>query len=158
MDEETAYHEAGHALVATLLGGRVISVTIAPDDDDGPRRFGDTQVAWRRSLSERELRERGVQVALGGPVAEMLYTGDPFHPGLVAEWAGDWQSAWELAASLMPDERKRLSYLEDLTRQLHRLLDAEPHWSALAALADNLLAHETLERDEVREIVGEWMG
>lgn len=156
--EATAYHEAGHALVATLLGGRVKSVTIAPDDDDGPRRFGDTQVHWRRSVSERDLHEHGIRVALAGPVAEMLYSGDPFHPGLVAEWASDWQAAWELAEPFFPDHRKRLAYLEEVTCQLHRQLDAEPHWSAVAALADHLLAHETLELEEVREIVGEWLG
>lgn len=156
--EATAYHEAGHALIATLLGGRVKSVTIAPDDDDGPRRFGDTQVHWRRSVSERDLHEHGIRVALAGPVAEMLYSGDPFHPGTVAEWASDWQAAWELAEPFFPDHRKRLAYLEEVTRQLHRQLDAAPHWSAVAALADHLLAHETLELEEVREIVDEWLG
>ncbi len=49
MSEVIAYHEAGHALVAVLLGGKVKQVTIEPDDDDGPDRQGDTQVLWRRS-------------------------------------------------------------------------------------------------------------
>jgi ATP-dependent Zn protease len=156
--EPTAYHEAGHAYVAVYLGAKVRSVTIDPDNDDGPARFGDTQIIWRRSrLSEKQFRERAIQVSLAGPVAEMLYTGDPFHPGLVAEWAHDWQAAWELAELLFVDERKRLSYLEDLTGVLYRLLDSEPHWSAVAALADNLLAHETLESEEVRDIINDWL-
>src|SRR5579863_4685196 len=49
MPELIAYHEAGHALMAVLLGGKVKQVTIEPDDDDGPARQGDTQVYWRRS-------------------------------------------------------------------------------------------------------------
>jgi ATP-dependent Zn protease len=156
--EPTAYHEAGHAYVAVYLGAKVRSVTIDPDNDDGPARFGDTQIIWRRSrLSEKQFRERAIQVSLAGPVAEMLYTGDPFHPGLVAEWAHDWQAAWELADLLFVDHRKRLSYLEDLTGMLYRLLDSEPHWSAVAALADNLLAHETLESEEVRDIINDWL-
>ncbi len=156
--EPTAYHEAGHAYVAVYLGAKVRSVTIDPDNDDGPARFGDTQIIWRRSrLSEKQFRERAIQVSLAGPVAEMLYTGDPFHPGLVAEWAHDWQAAWELAEPLFADQRKRLSYLEDLTGVLYRLLDSEPHWSAVAALADNLLAHETLESEEVRDIINDWL-
>jgi ATP-dependent Zn protease len=156
--EPTAYHEAGHAYVAVYLGAKVRSVTIDPDNDDGPARFGDTQIIWRRSrLSEKQFRERAIQVSLAGPVAEMLYTGDPFHPGLVAEWAHDWQTAWELAELLFADQRKRLSYLEDLTGVLYRLLDSEPHWSAVAALADNLLAHETLESEEVRDIINDWL-
>lgn len=156
--EPTAYHEAGHAYVAVYLGAKVRSVTIDPDNDDGPARFGDTQIIWRRSrLSEKQFRERAIQVSLAGPVAEMLYTGDPFHPGLVAEWAHDWQAAWEMAELLFVDQRKRLSYLEDLTGVLYRLLDSEPHWSAVAALADNLLAHETLESEEVRDIINDWL-
>jgi ATP-dependent Zn protease len=157
--EPTAYHEAGHAFMAVMLGARVRSVTIEPDDDDGPRRFGDTQIVWRRSrLSEREFRERALQVALAGPVAEMLYTGDPYHPGLVAEWANDWQSAWELAEPIHVDPRQRLAYLESVTGELYRLIDAEPNWSAVAALADHLLAHDTLEAEDVKEIVSEWLG
>lgn len=156
--EDTAYHESGHAFMATYLGAKVRSVTIDPDRDDGPARHGDTQVLWRRSrMSDREYHEKAVQVILAGPVAEMLYTGDAYHPGFVAEWAADWQLAWELAAPLRPDPRKRLELLETITLRLHRLLDSEPHWSAVAALADHLLAHETLEAEEVREIVGEWL-
>jgi len=156
--EITAYHEAGHAFMAMLLGGKVRSVTIEPDNDDGPERFGDTQVIWRKSrYSERELCEYSIQVSLAGPVAEMLYSGDAYHPGLVAEWAHDWQSAWELAKPLFADHRRRLDYLERVTGQLYQLLDSEPNWSAVASLADNLLAHETLEHEEVKEIVGEWL-
>lgn len=32
MSELIAYHEAGHALMAVLLGGKVKQVTIEPDD------------------------------------------------------------------------------------------------------------------------------
>ena len=144
--------------MATVLGAKVCSVTIDPDNDDGPERFGDTQIIWKRSrFSERELIERSIQVSLAGPVAEMLYTGDPFHPGLVAEWANDWQSAWELSEPLFPAHRERLKYLELVTVQLHRQLDAEPNWSAVAALADLLLAHETLEFAEVKEVIDDWL-
>jgi ATP-dependent Zn protease len=156
--ELTAYHEAGHAFLATYLGAKVRSVTIEPDDDDGPQRFGDTQVVWRRSrLSEQKFCEYAIKVSLAGPVAEMLYSGDPYHPGLVAEWANDWQAAWDLAETLFPDHIQRLSYLESITSELYRLMDSEPNWSAVAALADSLLAHETLEHEDVEEIVGEWL-
>ena len=136
MPEITAYHEAGHALMALSLGGEVRLVTIEPDSDEGPERTGDTQVLWRRSKwSEKEFAAIAVQVCLAGPVAEMLYSGDPYHPGMVAEWAADWREAWQIAASLHADDRRRLRYLEDVSIQLYHRLQEEPLWSALAALA-----------------------
>lgn len=158
MSELIAYHEAGHALMARLLGGRVTQVTIEPDDDDGPLRSGDTQVVWRRSgMSEKAFAQLAIQVSLAGPVAEMIYSGNPFHPGLVAEWAADWRDAWEYAALLHPLERPRLDYLERVSIQLYHRMNGDDLWSALAALADHLLAHETLDREQVAEILEEWL-
>lgn len=158
MSELTAYHEAGHAWMAVLTGAHVASVTIAPDWDDGPERYGDTQVVWQRSqFTERELAEKGVQVSLSGPVAEMTYSGEPYHPGLVAEWAHDWQAAWDGAAALLPNEQRRLQYLEQRTAELRQLLDETNHWAALAELADQLLAHERLEGEEVAACVRRWL-
>lgn len=159
MDELTAYHECGHALMAVLLGGRVKQVTIEPNDDDGPERYGDTQIFWRRSgTSEKEFAKKGVQVSLAGPAAEMIYSGDPFHPGLVPEWAADWRVAWEAAKLLHPDEKKRLEYLEQVSIHVYHRLKQDDLWAALASLADHLLAHETLDAEQVEEIVEEWLG
>jgi hypothetical protein len=158
MPELIAYHEAGHALMAVLLGGKVKQVTIEPDDDDGPARQGDTQVLWRRSgISEKEFAQYAVQVSLAGPVAEMVFSGDPYHPGLVAEWAADWRDAWEAGRPLYPDERLRLEYLERVSIQLFHRFKHDDLWAALASLADNLLAHETLDGEQVEGIVGEWL-
>lgn len=159
MSEIIAYHEAGHALMAVLLGGKVKQVTIEPDDDDGPDRQGDTQVLWRRSgISDEDFVKIAVQVSLAGPVAEMIYSGDPYHPGLVAEWAADWREAWEAATPLHPVERQRLEYLEQVSIQLYHRLKQDDLWAALASLADNLLAHETLDCEQVDEIVEDWLG
>jgi ATP-dependent Zn protease len=158
MSDIVAYHESGHALVALLLGGQVSQVTIEPDNDDGPQRDGDTQVLWRREgIGEAEFARRAVQVHLAGPVAEMIYSGEPFHPGFVPQWAADWRGAWGAATALYSDERKRLHYLEQTSIQLYHRLKDDNLWAALAALADHLLAHETLEGEQVEEIVGQWL-
>ena len=158
LSEISAYHEAGHAFMAIYVGARIRSVTIAPDWDDGPDRHADIQVEWPLDqFADRELHENLVLVALAGPVAEMIHSGEPFHPGFVAEWAADWKVAWDAAAPLFPDERKRLDYMEKVTVRLYRLLDREDHWAALAAIVDNLLAHETLEGEQVEEIVAAWL-
>jgi len=106
MPELIAYHEAGHALMAVSLGGKVKQVTIEPDNDDGPDRQGDTKVVWRRAgISDKEFAKIAVQVSLAGPVAEMIYSGDPYHPGLVAEWAADRREAWGSAVATGRDCR-----------------------------------------------------
>lgn len=157
MSELTAYHESGHALMAVLLGGRVRQVTIDPDNDDGPQRYGDTQIRWRAGITERKFAEISVQVSLAGPVAEMIYSGEPYHPGMVPEWAADWREAWNSAALSHPDERKRMQHLEQVSIQLYHRLNDGNYWEALASLADNLLAHETLDAEQVEEIVREWL-
>jgi len=158
MSEISAYHEAGHALMAIHVGARVRSVTIDPDWDDGPERHADIQVVWPLDrFSDQELHKKAVLVALAGPVAEMIHSGTPCHPGLVAEWASDWQVAWQVSASIVPETRQRLAYLELITVELYRILDREDYWAALAAIVDHLLAHETLEGEEVEDIVRQWL-
>ncbi len=158
MSELTAYHEAGHAWMAVVTGAHVVSVTIEPDWDDGPQRYGDTQVAWQRDqFTARELAEHAVLVALAGPAAEMTYRGEPYHPGFVAEWAQDWRDAWEAAEPLFGHEQRRLKHLESETARLCALLDEENHWAAVAELADQLLAHDRLEGEEVAACVAQWL-
>ncbi len=144
--------------MAIYVGAGVRSITIDPDWDDGPKRYADIEIEWPLvGITEREQCERMAQVALAGPVAEMIHSGEPYHPGFVAEWASDWQSAWKAVTAFRPDERKRLAYLEQTTRQLYRLLSQDANWAAIAAVVDNLLAHETLDGPEVEDILRQWM-
>jgi hypothetical protein len=144
--------------MAVYLGAHVAAVSIAPDRDDGPERFGDVQVVWRRGqMSVREFHNKQVLVALAGPAAEMIYRQEPLHPGFVAEWADDWRRAWEAAAPLLTDNQKRLALLEQATRQTYDLISLDRHWAAVAALADELAAHERLEGEEIQEILQFWM-
>ncbi|MBV08088.1 hypothetical protein [Rubinisphaera sp.] len=157
MLELTAYHEAGHAMMAVYLGAFVESITINPDWDDGPERYGDVTIVWSNTqLTKQDLEDR-VRVALAGPVVEMIYRQEPFHPALVAEWAQDWQDAWHWAEPLEKQPKRRLAYLENMAVELYRFFDEENAWAATAAIVDHLLAHETLEGEEISDIMSEWL-
>lgn len=154
--ETTAWHEAGHAFMAVHLGGEVISLSIDPDFDDGPKRFGDVQIQWRGGqYSQRQMARNEILVALAGPVAEMIHLGDPFHPATVAEWSQDWKMAWK-ATSFLKSNREKMQFLERTTVELHQTLSQGNHWAGIGALVDHLLAYEVLEGETVHEIVDEW--
>ena len=157
IDEVTAWHEAGHAWAALFVGARVQSVSSAPDNDDGPRRFGDTTILWnRRRFPPAVLAKNLCWVALAGPVAEMIHTGRRFHPGVVAEWQQDWQAALQ-ALQPIRDPQKRLARAELITIQLHEAFSDDYHWSAIGAIADHLLAHEILDEELLAEAVEPWI-
>ena len=160
-DEESvisAYHEAGHAVVAHLAGATVRQISMETSFQDGPSRHGQVEIGWpedpRRS---RGLCMQAIHVALAGPVAEMIYRGDALHPGFVPEWREDWQQAWGLAESIWKDERSRLQQLEQLTTLLHQRLSHDRLWNAIAALADEIQAHEILDEEEVVAILDDWI-
>lgn len=158
MSDTCAYHEAGHAVMAAYLGAKIASLTIDPDWDDLPRRDGDIEVHWDLTqLTHRQLCERSILVALAGPVAEMIHTGNPFHPALAKEWSSDWSTAWNLAAALQVADRPRLAYLEQSTRQVYQQLSQDEIWNALAALVDELSTHETMDGPWVHEVLSHWM-
>ncbi len=156
-EEITAFHEAGHVYAAIYVGANVRSVTIEPDNDDGPQRSGDTVVIWdRRRFSQQDLMEKGAWVALAGPVAEMIHLQTAFHPAAVAEWRQDWETAFECLSGIR-NLQHRFARLEQLTIELYEAFSEDHHWAAIGAVADNLLAHETLDQEMLEEIVEPWM-
>lgn len=94
---------------------------------------------------------------MAGPVAEMIYTGDPFHPALIAEWSHDWEVAWQAAADDFVEEQARMKHLEKTTVRIHHFFSRDDIWQATAALADELLAHERLEHEQIQESVARWL-
>jgi len=155
--EITAWHESGHAFAAVWLGAEIESISVDPDPDDGPQRFGDIVVRWNQHrFSQREIAEKSIMVALSGPVVEMIHHRDIQHPATVAEWSEDWSLAWA-AADFVAGKQQRLNHLEQVTRELYSVLQQDEHWAAIGAIVDHLLAYESMEGDTVHEIVSEWI-
>jgi ATP-dependent Zn protease len=157
--EFTAYHEAGHAVMAALLGGVVRAVTIVPPDDEGPNRFGDTQIEWPLAgISPRDQALREIKTALAGPTAEAVYRDDYDRLPINQESSADWLAASLHTSRLFGEQAVRLALLHQAAEQLlHLFRSDERIWSAVAAVADELLAHETLESGVVEELVAFWL-
>ncbi len=149
----TAFHEAGHCVMAVMLGGIVEVATIAPDPDERKSRFGDVRIRWSRSQDWKSQ----ALAALAGPAAEAVYLQQPLHPGFVEEWSEDWKIAWDLSQFASKDEKKRLVLLERISAELYQIFNKDSVWNAVAALADELLAHETIYQEEIEETIRFWM-
>ena len=134
-DEATAYHEAGHAVVALALGRPVHQVSIRPDRERlGVCAFG--KAVFRPS---EDWLEREILIALGGVAAEARHTGDYAWDGA----ARDRQYVRRLAVQ-RAGERRAGRLERRLLAKAEHLLAQEGHWRAV-----ELIAAELLRRGEI---------
>lgn len=155
----TAWHEAGHAVIGFALGGRIESVSLGGEENEWlPERFGDCIINWGPVDEAGSWhRQREIMTVLAGPVAEMMYTEEVRHPAVVPEWQYDWATAHGLAESFLADPGKRTAWLEHIVTELYRRMDHESCRAAIAAVADELLAHEALEENQLEATIGFWL-
>jgi cell division protease FtsH len=172
--ERTAYHEAGHALVGMLTPGAdpVRKVSIIPRGQALGVTLS-TPDADRYNYSREELLAR-IKVALGGRAAEQIVYGDVttgaesdirqltlIARGMVMRWGmsqevgpvfldTDNPYGIEQRGEAVEAEVRRI--VEGAEEETVALL-AE-HRSQLDALVTRLLAKETVDQDEVYEVVG----
>jgi hypothetical protein len=125
--EHAAYHEAGHAVAAALLGIRVGRITIRPEGDNG----GHTELE-PRDFEAAPVDDR-VTVLLAGAWGGWLdpaFDGNAAHPGA----KGDLEAIRTLLGG-RPD-------LADAGRRLAELVHHERAEPAVHALAATLLERE----------------
>lgn len=141
--EQTAYHEAGHAVAGKVLGYPVEYATIVPPDDLedvlGVVSFGTylTPAFMASGHLSREVR---------GDLRERLAFG-AFAP---QHSESDREDAYECARHISRNPER---YLTDRRRDARRLLHS--HWTAVTAIATALLARGILSGDEVRQLLKE---
>jgi ATP-dependent Zn protease len=129
-DETTAYHEAGHAVLALALGRPVQRVNVLPNQEAlGQCQFG--KGAFRPS---QDWLEREILISLGGLAAEARHTGHHAWDGA----ARDCQHVRRLAMQRAgPRQAERL--LRRLLAKAEHLLARECHWRAVERIASELL-------------------
>ena len=156
--ERSAYHEAGHAVAAYVLGRRTTDITIAAEtesvgrcqyaelrdfDPELPRPYGGPQV---ESVAELQILSY-----LAGPIAESTLTGEK-------DWRktggnGDVPRAVDLAMYLTGDIKKAESYLKRLWLQTEELITNPENWAAIEALAAELVEHHQIDEERARMIL-----
>jgi hypothetical protein len=145
-DEATAYHEAGHAVLALILGRPVHEVTIRPDRERlGVCEFGKAAIRPNEDWIEREM-----LIALGGLAAEARHTDN-------YAWDQadrDLQYVRDLAVERAgPRRAERLE--RRLLAKAEHLLAKEGHWRAVERIAAELLRRGTVSGRAVRHFFEE---
>jgi ATP-dependent Zn protease len=133
-----AFHEAGHAIVASALGLVVDRVEIAIDGDDAK---GEADIEHNPELPLVDQ----IAICAAGLEAQQLYAA-PSHAG--AGW-GDYGKMIELLEDLEDDESRKVRY-EGHQRANDLLVR---HGDKVERLANALLAKKRLGRDELRNIL-----
>ncbi len=179
----TAYHEAGHALVQVLVpeADPLHKVSIIPRGSMGGATFALPEKD--RYLYTKKYCHAQLAITFGGRVAEELVFGDVSSGAasdivhateLARTMVVDWGMSERLGLVSYNDQRRRMMAMDltgkehsDKTSELideevktiidtaygetHRILEA--HREQLENLAQALLKHETLDADEVKQIV-----
>ena len=141
----TAFHEAGHAVIAELCGRLLTEVEIVGDREH----TGSVQsLAFPPNReAEAEDIERHLKIILAGTVAEAMVAGRQGWD----ETSEDVDAAVRLGMRLVDDCEDVLPLLEDIGADVER--DLQSHWPAVEMLAAELLDRKTLTGSEVRNLL-----
>jgi hypothetical protein len=159
-ERATAYHEAGHAVVAQALGRAVKSVTIVGDDEVTGRCIHPPVGDWFRPNIKvdgraRRLTDTTIMSSWAGTLAQER-EGSSTAEELEAEAANDRDGLVDLALRFTGGNVYETdSYIEWLRRRTVGLLDRFDIWPAIEAVAEALLVERTLSGRRVRQVVSE---
>lgn len=146
-DLATAYHEAGHAVVALALGRAVEKLSIVRNS----LRLGAVNFGNRRSGRRQDYFETEAMILLAGLVSEAKFTGK-------LNWGGASQDMLQLErmVSLRVEKEKAAE------RMQRRLLDKTEHllsqpeiWSAVERIAQSLVENRSISGRAARHLFDE---
>ena len=150
-ERSTAYHEAGHAVMAHVLGLRVISATIvAAKGYLGVVRFGKTGITENASYARPNstwVFDRKAMVSMAGMIGEVSVLSHRNHVGAGADATG---LAWLAVDTFGNDETGRAWLVYLWHRDMDELVNVR-HWPMVDSLAHALLERRTLADGEVLE-------
>jgi ATP-dependent Zn protease len=147
----TAYHEAGHAVMAQLCGQQVTEVEIVGDDELSGSvrslRFVEEDPALVDPNLPTAPVERRLLCTVAGMVAEAMVSGrDGWDDS-----SEDLDTAVRLALQVVGNCERVMPYLEQVRDHAEDVL--RHSWPAVEALASALVAKRRLTGDEVRRLL-----
>lgn len=135
-DIMTAYHEAGHAVMALIVGRDIHRVSILPNTT----RLGACELKKGRSKPSRDMLEDEILILLAGVAAEGRLTEN-------YNWSGgsqDLKQVTYLIESRAASERQAERLRRRMLDKAEYLLDDSAHWEAVRAIAKQLLESKTI--------------
>ena len=144
-----AYHEAGHVLMAHLLGGYVAHVTLESESDE---LAGLTTIRWH-SHNQRDRQRCSALAALAGPLAESRWRGETDTLEVFTAWRADWQEV-ERALATEAHRTAPEQQLREWLLEVRRHFDDPNTWERLCRVADALEAHGTLDEVLLDDVLG----
>ncbi|MEX1311381.1 MAG: hypothetical protein AB1Z65_13240 [Candidatus Sulfomarinibacteraceae bacterium] len=147
----TAYHEAGHAVMAQLCGQQITEVEIIGDDDHAGSvrslRFLEEQPSEHDPAIPTAPIERRLLCTVAGMAAESMAGGR----SVWDEGSEDLDAAVRLAMQVVGDCERVLPYLETVREHAEQLLRV--NWVAVERLAGVLVETRRLSGEEVRKLL-----
>ena len=140
---QTAYHEAGHAVIALVLGRPVHRVSVIPNS----QRLGQCEFGKGVSRPSEDSLEREILIALAGLAAEAR------HSGSYAMDGADRDLRYVRRLVLQrKSERAAPRYEERLLTKVETMLSDEQIWLAVELIATELLKLGTISGRSARHI------
>ncbi|MGB7325070.1 MAG: cell division protein FtsH [Rubripirellula sp.] len=146
----TAYHEAGHAVMALLLDRPIQKVTIEPAKMiAGGLRLGACQLQKKRARGSHDWLEDEVLILFAGMVAESHFTGKYCVVGA----SDDLRSITRLIRSRPGSERQLQRIQRRFLDKAEHILRDDGHSAAIRMIADELVEKTTISGRAVRHFL-----
>src|SRR5262245_21324830 len=142
-DEATAYHEAGHAVIALTLGRTIHKVSVLPNRE----RLGECRFGKGSAKPTDDWIEREILIALGGLAAEARQTGTY----ATDEATQDLRFVRRLALE-RKSERAVERYEQRMLDKVEYMLSDDGNWNAVQLIAAELLKHGTISGRTARHL------
>lgn len=153
-----AVHEAGHALVAVVLGRKVTGAVLWPPQGlSGETQFANEpdKLLDLKVEADRHIVEDAVVVLLAGKIAEAEHwkqLAQLYRPNVDSHWH-DFLEIDRLLSGFSFNAQQKADYIAHCTRKAEHIILANESKAAIAEIAQKLWDTRSINRSELDEIL-----